>query len=352
MTGSTTPWQAEPGSQASQHCRSGLPGLEAILQQRWNEVVPKRDPRLYPGKPAEAPLPQSLAARLQILAPAESGLTAFLERLESALRFETAPGDALDADAELDADTPLGLAPPSVPQACMQALVQDFSRRQRQATMLVAGCISASCVLTVVGIAALASVTGPSAGRSEGPSYHHTSSTAWQPPSPASAVTSASASPNRSGKSDSLFVLARLSTAEPAPRLRTVFLEQRASRPELILMRAGRPLSLAPLIEPRQASYLLIRGLPNEARLSAGQRSPSGAWLVKAEDVAALTLSIADDAGGDYTAEIYALGAGDVPQARQRLVLRVDPIHARTAASETSNDMAAGHTKILASLSD
>ena len=89
------------------------------------------------------------------------------------------------------------------------------------------------------------------------------------------------------------------------------------------MMQAGRPIELAPLLPQRQARYVLFRGLPNDARLSAGQRNPSGAWLVKDKDLDRLTLSMARSARGDYPIEVYALGAASAPQARQRFVFRV-----------------------------
>ena len=344
-TGSTTPRLAEPGSQASLD-RSGLPGFETIIKQSWTEVVPQPDPRLNASRAAEGPLPPSLGRRLRVLAPTDSGLTAFLERLESALRAHGAEDEALDGDEGIDPDTPLGLAPMGAPQACMQALVQDFSRRQRQATMFVTGCVAVSCLLTVVGIAALASLAGPQAASGEGSSGRHANSVAWQDPSPPVPIlTLVSTSPDRSGKSDSLYELARLAAIESERRLSAALSERLASRPQLILMRTGRPISLAPLIEPRRATYILVRGLPEEARLSSGQRSPRGAWLVKADDIGSLSLSIDGDASGDYTAEVYALGANALPQGRQRLVFRVEPAFGRAAADDlnwaaTLRDMA------------
>ena len=345
MTGATTPCPAETGLQALP-CRSALPGLEAIIKQRWNEVAPSPDPRLRGTRLVDPDLPPSLATRLQILAPADSGLTTFIERLEVALRAAIPSADAFGEDDELDVDMPLGLAPIGAPQACMQALVQDFSRRQRQATMLVAGCVTASSILTVVGVVALATIAGPPAGRSEGPSPGHLNALAWQPSSDDTpAVVPISASPERTAKGDSLFVPARLDAAEPAAAPTVLPAVQRASGPELILMQPGRSLSLAPLIEPRRASYVLIRGLPADAKLSAGQRSPSGAWLVKASDIGSLTMSIGGDVSGDYTAEIYALGVGAPPQGRQRLVFRVEPGFGRMATdgfnwAATLRDMA------------
>jgi hypothetical protein len=345
MTGATTPCPAETGLQALP-CRSALPGLEAIIKQRWNEVAPSPDPRLRGTRPVELDLPQSLASQLQIFAPAESGLTTFLERLEVALRAPIPSPDAFGEDDELDADMPLGLAPIGAPQACMQALLQDFSRRQRHATMLVAGCVTASSILTVVGVVALATIAGPPAGRSESPSPGHLNSLAWQRTSADTpGVVPISASPDRSAKGDSLFVPARLDAAESAAAPIVLPAVQRASGPELILMQPGRSLSLAPLIEPRRASYVLIRGLPDDAKLSAGQRSPSGAWLVKASDIGSLTMSIGGDVSGDCTAEIYALGVGSPSRGRQRLVFRVEPGFGRMATdgfnwAATLRDMA------------
>jgi hypothetical protein len=370
MTGSCTPRKAEPGSQAF-HRHSRIAGLEAIIRQRWDEIAQRPDPRMHAASvtaAGEAAPPPSLAARLQILAPVDSGLSNFLDQLETALRSQVSPHGAFDGDGDLDADTPLGLAPIGAPQACMQALVHDFSRRQRQATMLVAGCVAASCALTLAGIAALASIAGSNTGANEDASERHASSLAWQSPAPSNAVPMlASASPNRSRKSDALFVPAHRAAAEPSRRVTPR--EPHSFAPELVLMQAGRPLSLGPLIEQRQARYVLIRGLPGEAKLSAGQRNPSGAWLIKDEDIGALTLSIDGDASGDYTAEIYALGPSAPPQGRQRLVFRVEQAFGRAAAldanwtsmlpdmaneraSLTGNEDARERLKILASLSD
>jgi hypothetical protein len=101
-------------------------------------------------------------------------------------------------------------------------------------------------------------------------------------------------------------------------------------------VKANTPLALAPLLSLRQARYLLVRGLPNEAKLSAGQRNPSGAWLVKDKDMAGLTVTVGAG-GGDYPVEIYALGATSTPQARQRLLLRVEEASAPATSFETSS---------------
>ncbi len=332
MTGFTTPLQAErdPRRAAATRRRAEpIKGLEAILHQRWRGDA-TADPRLTRAAGASANPPASLAARLKVMAPVEEGLSTFLDRLEEALRERDNDSAEAVEDGDLDPDTPLGLAPVRAPQACMQALVQDFSRRQKQATMLVTACVLTSCVLTVGGLAAFAGMAGRAPGASENPARSPSSSLAWRSPAPSSAPILAAASPNRGGKEDALLRHA-VDASEPAAAQRP-----HVTAPELILMQRERPLLLAPLIEPRQARYILIRGLPAEAKLSAGQKNPSGAWLVKDEDIPALTLSIGGNASGDYAAEIYTLGGGALPQGRQRLVFRVEQALGRVASSDTN----------------
>jgi hypothetical protein len=96
------------------------------------------------------------------------------------------------------------------------------------------------------------------------------------------------------------------------------------SAPQLILAAAGRQIAFAPLLPPVPAGYLLIRGLPSEAALSAGRQSESGTWLVKGEYVHNLMLTIGDAAEGDYPIEVYVLQSGDGLQARRNLVLRIE----------------------------
>ncbi|MGB6949290.1 MAG: hypothetical protein WBD84_08880, partial [Methyloceanibacter sp.] len=83
-----------------------------------------------------------------------------------------------------------------------------------------------------------------------------------------------------------------------------------------------------------------VRGLPKEATLSAGQRNPSGAWLVKEKDVSQLTLSVGANASGDYPVEIYALGATSAPQARQRLLIRVEQALGSATVSDANRHLA------------
>ena len=93
---------------------------------------------------------------------------------------------------------------------------------------------------------------------------------------------------------------------------------------QIILATSGRQITFASLLPPSHAGYYLIRGLPGDAKLSAGRQSDSGTWLVKAEHAHALTLSLGAVAEGDYPVEVYVLQSGDSPQARRSVVLRVE----------------------------
>lgn len=325
MTGSAAPCPAEPGLQplrqplAREYLEADRPA--AIPGVRWDAIhrstfpyieTPQYTRRIGRGMA----LPRSLAARLRTLVPDDEELGTFLEDLALAVRAETGGGYDLSDSEAFEAGLPL--EPRPAPQAHMQALVHDFRRRQRQASMLVAGCVATSIVLTVVGIAALASFAKPSPADAD-PLVKSSSSVVWH------------------GSQDS--ALPKLILAKAAPFTEPAPVEEEASSPppepmtgspsaantapQLIIVQAGRPLELAPLLTQRQARYILVRGLPSEAKLSAGQRNPSGAWLVKERDADHLTLSIGGAASGDYPVEVYALGAASAPQARQRLVFRV-----------------------------
>ena len=109
-----------------------------------------------------------------------------------------------------------------------------------------------------------------------------------------------------------------------------------ASSAQVILADQGRKLALAPLLGQRHARYVLLRGLPPEAELSAGQRTGSGSWMIKDEDMPNLSLTMGEAASGDYPVDIYLLDAGNAPQARRSLVLRVEPARPRVYAAGLS----------------
>jgi hypothetical protein len=325
MIGSTTPCPAEPGFRPLRaplaHSHAALASPAAIPSGVYPRAYPQIESRPGPLRAALAmSLPRSLAARLRALAPADDDLGCFLEDLALAARTETGSGyDVSDLEC-FAAGLPLEpQAARPAPQAHMRALVHDFRRRQRQANMIVAGCVGASIVLTVVGIAALASFARPASADPE-PLVKNANSVVGERPQDAepAKLILAKAAP----LTERLPVEEEV-PADLVPDLRTPPTSSVNASPQLIMVQAGRPLMMAPLLSQRQARYVLFRGLPKDATLSAGQRNPSGAWLVKDKDVDRLTLSMPGTASGDHPVEVYALGASSAPQARQRLVFRV-----------------------------
>lgn len=334
MTGSTSPCKAEPGLRPSCPPRTHKPrlaSLAAIPGVYWGASTNRPRPRIDDGywssrgeKLSLTPPPPSLLARLRALPPDEQ-LRNFLSDLGSGVhvRGNSDAGDSAAYAAGLPLEPG---AAGHVPQAHVQALIHEFQRRQRRASLLVAGCVAASVVLTAAGIVALMSMERPKASDSEPGATK--SSVVWHGQHAAAAqprLILASVIPPRPSE-------AAPADAAPAPSMKTAHF----ARPQLIQIKANVPLALAPLLSLRQARYLLIRGLPNGATLSAGQRNPSGAWLVKKKDMAGLALTMGGTASGDYPVEIYALGATSTPQARQRLLLRVEEGPAATTSFETS----------------
>jgi len=205
-------------------------------------------------------------------------------------------------------------------QLQLQALVQAFQRRQRQASLIVACSVTTAFVLTLGGLILMFSMTGPAPGDREGASPK-----AGTPAAKAAHradIAPALLAPirvhaNRSAKAAPLLIRAK---AEPGVTSR----DEVSPDTQVILAQPGRPLALGPLLPLGSASYLLLRGLPDDAALSAGRHTGTGTWMVKGEDVAGLTLTLGQSSRGDYPAEAYLLGAEDGPQARRRMVLRVD----------------------------
>ena len=324
MIGSTTPCPAEAGFRplraplAHFHAAPAYPAAPAAIPGIHQRAYPQIESQPHARREAFAmTLPRSLRARLRALAPDDKELGLFLEDLALAVRAETGNDYDLSDSARFAAGLPLEpqVASPG-PQAHMQALVHDFRRRQRQASMIVAGCVATSFVLAVAGIVALASLVKPTPADAE-PVIKSSNSVVFQQDAEPAKLILAKAAPF----TDHLPVEEE-ETSSLAPDLGAPP-SSSANAPQLIMVQAGRPLELAPLLSQRQARYVLFRGLPKEATLSAGQRNPSGAWLVKDKDVERLTVTMQSTASGDYPIEIYALGASSAPQARQRLVFRV-----------------------------
>jgi TPR repeat protein len=198
----------------------------------------------------------------------------------------------------------------------VQALLTEFRRRQRHANLLVAGSIATAILLTVVGLLIIAQMAVPRSVDGDNRPALRSTSVAWQRPVQAGAGSGlefAVVSANRAAKGEPLLVPKFAEPTEPA-----------APAAQVILAASGRAIAFASLLPSSPAGYLLIRGLPATARLSAGRQSESGTWLVKGDYVSDLTLTMGEATPGDYPIEVYVLQSGDAPQARRSLVLRVE----------------------------
>jgi len=202
-------------------------------------------------------------------------------------------------------------------QMQLQKLAQAFYRRQRQASLLVVASITLSVVLTFAGLFLLFTMTGAdSESRRDAMPKEDTYSArhaGLAPPVLAPVRVHA----NRTPKRAPLLIRAKVDATTPP-------LEKIAFGTEVILAAPKRPLALGPLLPVGSARYLLLRGLPEQAQLSAGRHTGVGTWMVKSVDVPSLTLTLGDGASGDYPVDVYLLEASDGLQARRRLILRVD----------------------------
>jgi hypothetical protein len=288
--------------------------------------------------PVQITYPRPLAVRLDNLHLEEKripGLAAFMLPIQHALGAPVAAArdrgdDALaeterddfsgegwdDAELALDETPPLRADFPLDPalrprEVHMHTLMGEFQRRQRSASLLVAVSVATAVVLAVGGFVLAASLASPAgAGPLEVP---RSTSIAWSKPA---AATPPEISANRAAKGEPL--------ALPA---------QSGATRQIILVASGRQIALGPLLAPSLARYLMIRGLPSEATLSAGRQSGGGAWMVKGTHVPGLILTLGQAPSGDYPVEVYILESGDGPQARRSFVLRVAPSeHAAVAA--------------------
>ena len=202
-------------------------------------------------------------------------------------------------------------------QMQLQKLAQGFYRRQRQASLLVAASITLAVVLTFAGLFLLFTMTGAdSESRRDAMPKEGTHSARRAEPAPPF-LASVRVHAKRSAKTAPLLIRANADVTTPP-------LEKIAFGTDVILAAPKRPLALGPLLPVGSARYLLLRGLPEQTRLSAGRRTGVETWMVKSGDVPNLTLTPGDGASGDYPVDVYLLEASDSLQARRRLVLRVD----------------------------
>jgi hypothetical protein len=219
-------------------------------------------------------------------------------------------GAALTAGLPLDPERRVG-----APQVHVQSLLYDFRRRQRHASLLVAGSIATAAVLTVGGLVLIATWTAPRPA--DQPPSAHSTSVVWQRPASRAPAAPIEIDTNRAANDAPLLTPTIAGTPEAAAAARAA--------PQLILASSGREIAFGAILTPTHARYLLIRGLPPEAKLSSGRDSDSGTWMVRGEHVPALTLALGQTQAGDYPIEVYVLESGDGPQARRNFVLRVEP---------------------------
>ncbi|MGE3528339.1 MAG: hypothetical protein AB7G54_02800 [Methyloceanibacter sp.] len=241
--------------------------------------------------------------------------------------WRDAPGEGWDdAELALDDTPPLRADSPLDPalrprEVHMHTLMGEFQRRQRSASVLVTISVAAAVLLTVGGFVLAATLASPAgAGPLEPP---RSTTVAWTKPAsvtPSTEPDGAAPSANRAAKAGPL-------PAQPGAGTASVL------SPRVILAASGRQIALGPLLPPSLAGYLMIRGLPSEATLSAGRQSGGGAWMVKGEHVPDLTLTLGQAASGDHPVEVYVLESGDGPQARRSFVLRVAPSDRAPAAA-------------------
>ena len=199
-------------------------------------------------------------------------------------------------------------------QLQLQGLAEAFYRRQRQASLIVAASVAAAFVLTFCSLILLFSLSSPA------PVEHEDAA-----PEDGTAVARAGKRADIAPRFEPLLIWAKATL--PAP-------EHGPSDTSIIRATPNRPLALGPLLPLGSASYLMLRGLPEEAELSAGRKTGTGSWMVKAQDAAGLTLRLANGARGDYPLDLYLLDTGNGPQARRRLVLRVEPAAQTAPATE------------------
>lgn len=195
-------------------------------------------------------------------------------------------------------------------QQQLQKVVQAFHQRQRQASLVVACSVIAALILTLGGLILLSRMTDSAADpREDIASQEHA---------------------NLAAKSAPLVIRTKSQTRNPS-----IGITDPDAR--VVLALPERALALGSLLPIGSARYLLLRGLPNDAALSAGRRTGPGTWMVKGEDVAGLTLTLGKTASGDFPTEAYLLGTENGPQARRRLILRVDP-RAQTFTADNGRD--------------
>jgi hypothetical protein len=225
----------------------------------------------------------------------------------------------IDEFETLRADVPL-YSEMGVRQVHMQTLMGEFHRRQRYASRLVGASIATAIVLTIGGVVLAVGLATPRPADAGQLDIERSTSITWQ--RPASGTAGAGVQP-------AVEAANRTTKGEP--------LAAASSAQHILLAASGRQIAFGALLQPSNARYLMIRGLPPEAKLSAGRQSGGGAWLVKGEHVPGLALTLGRAAAGDHPVEVYILESGDGPQARRSFVLRIAPTDRALASARNPN---------------
>ena len=319
MMRSTTPL-AEPLSGHPVHRANALL-RQALLASATTAPDPAEvwDNRMFRLEPAPADLahgPHGIASPDSLIALQDVVLSSASQSECQSVVMETADGSAPQTSLEDDTegDEVLDYAV----QQQLHTMVQAFHQRQRQASLVVACSVIAALILTLGGLLLLFGMTDSAADSREGAASTDRSTAAQRAQVAPTFVEPIKVTTNLAAKSAPRLILAKSET--PMPSIGSTGPDTR-----VILARPGRSLALGQLLPLGSARYLLLRGLPDDAALSAGRRTGPGTWMVKGEDVAGLALTLGKSASGDYPTEAYLLGAEDGPQARRRLILRVAP---------------------------
>ncbi|MFA9386900.1 MAG: hypothetical protein ACERIE_02370 [Methyloceanibacter sp.] len=236
----------------------------------------------------------------------------------ASLQLDVPAPDKPNEEPSEEEETPDGTT-----EAQLEGLIQAFHRRQQQASLIVTCSVVTAVVLTIGGLALLFNVASSNAEMT--PKVK--TSAVWIGPDAHVRVT-----PNRSAKAAPLLIRAKANPQPHAP-------SQATSAAQVVHATSGHELALAPLLPRSSARYLLLRGLPEDADLSAGRRTGLGAWLVKGDDTPGLALTLAKGASGDYPLDVYQLETGNGPQARHRLILRVGVPQELAAMSVSEADV-------------
>ncbi|MGH6866968.1 MAG: hypothetical protein ACREDO_12565 [Methyloceanibacter sp.] len=303
---------------------AGVPSpeaLQALLGPRHLQPIDDAITRVIDGL-AGSRYSDQLAARLRALSTYESLAPGYEAKAGAEPLLAAEEPERSEEIARLESSVAIESADTAffgvAPRAQLQTLVTDFYRRQQQVSLFVLGSVAAAIGLTLL-ILLLVAVFAPSEpAEADEPAPERITTVEWQRPQ---------TSPAAAGLQTALIRF----HARTAPVVvgatfggRTLRASDVPPSAQMIQAMAGRKLALAPHLPTSDARYFLLRGLPAGATLSAGQETGTGAWMVRRDEVADLTLNVGAAASGEYPLEVYLLDAGNTPEPRRSLVLRIE----------------------------